>query len=602
MEDIEQRMWHFADRFEPCLAMCAQSYNGPRFQCVKRNCPSATYEQITLSSQIIANATKDVFFASPHKTSFTAKPIVEAWRLAKARMIPWWQEEGSGSYDNDQLMMTIPGKQPLTNVDLEKKQNDHDTSIINMLSRSLALSTALSNGQNAGLIHYSWDSRTKTNVMQRGMFIDRAFGGELGRNGAALFSDRMMKEYTHQSTGRRINPLHRMIASTSDLLTSRGTVEERDHYMNRVFEAKSTRAYNGGGHRARNGAPILSHEFKSLQCNGSRVPEHKLRFLHDTYRTAERLGAVDDESSEIWRDFKNMAVQEFRNRCQAGKWMPDEMRFRKDAVKKMKMTGHIPNFKHPTSKIHTLFHRKSKLFPTDVIDNTVEIEKTTLDGGLVPYLGDETDHIPLKELLPGYTSQSGGVLAMYTADGNLYHRLRFEKPPFVLAPRSDFLAQMIVQAATLLDYNEAMRFIFTAVLSIEEREAEMKCPGGEQPIRLAMVYSYDTGIDRRHVRRLLRQTYKNMGRADPQWMGRYVDDCQLDDDNIEDSVHPAYREAIVDITGDDEHDEANVRTIGHPSDLERLLDRIADEVRFPSDYEDDYDDDEFIYPDDIETM
>ena len=67
--------------------------------------------------------------------------------------------------------------------------------------------------------------------------------------------------------------------------------------------------------------------------------------------------------------------------------------------------------------------------------------------------------------------------------------MTYPTAPLQLSIAGDHRAQMCIQAASTLPYNESQRYVYASVLSAQTDT-------DEKEIKIALVYAYDTGIGR----------------------------------------------------------------------------------------------------------
>lgn len=87
------------------------------------------------------------------------------------------------------------------------------------------------------------------------------------------------------------------------------------------------------------------------------------------------------------------------------------------------------------------------------------------------------------------------------------HTFYFAKAPFILSPVGTFMMQMMTQALCTFEYNANATMMFTCCLQYP--------PQTRTPVRVALAYSYDTGIDWFMVQDYIDRTLSEICKLDP---------------------------------------------------------------------------------------
>lgn len=448
-------------RIIPCLEYICHNYEGfnnDEIKVLGKYAPQSGYTKVTTLSQNIANTTKRSFFIEPHKTFFSRDARV-AWKKALSGVIHWWRMD-----DESEVHSKLEAIGPLNET----------------------LNSG--GGESIGLYRHSWANSSKPTEL--GTYIDKVFGHVIMRQAASLYG---LEDCAHLGPGRRQSPAMPWIAATPDGVTC---LNEKAHeeFVELVFREGKAPPLGRDAHTDKLiqfGAPLLHHEFKSIQKEpsgtspGSRISAREVRDLYNIYTSGDVQAT------------REACVELMCSKLEIGNWMP-----RKRKSDGAMSTGLADNPRG--SKVPSFFKRGTLLYPAADLDEYVT---ERVSGRMYPHLLGPDEVVPFKEFRdgPGRATVTVYEVANGTPNKQLF-QLFYDKAPLVLSPKSSFYCQMTVQAMSTLEYNELQRYLFSCVFS---GEREKKSEG----TKLAMLYSYDTGIDRWVRDRMVSRTLRCLGDA-----------------------------------------------------------------------------------------
>ncbi|KAJ8018607.1 hypothetical protein HOLleu_43314 [Holothuria leucospilota] len=221
------------------------------------------------------------------------------------------------------------------------------------------------------------------------------------------------------------------------------------------------------------GKPIAIHELKTMQTTYNMMEEETIMELYAKYL---------NEGKGVSEEVKEDALKIFRDVLVRGKWVF------KNAFEDVVM--------EKKTKRPYFLHRNSKLYPTEHIDR-MKSTKFPVNGQTHHLLGKDVERetkdkqSPIMIDFKDYLRAPGkGKITFY--DFNKWNENEplfscfYEKAPFMLGVASSFYTQMLMQYCCTYHLNDNMKYIFTVTVSYKKENWE--------PLRLAMSYSYDTGI------------------------------------------------------------------------------------------------------------
>lgn len=481
MVTMEAKRTKLAVSLEKALAVACSTYSGVQKTLVQtliqNNKVLEAYFMITQISQDIANETKNAFFLdmSKHVGVISANvPCYDMagkdgtertgkWRALLEKLIMWW-----------------------TNPNNLQDRIDVRSNLLD----------ALQTGKE-GTVSETW--RFSKLPMQSGTYIHEAYGEIIARGCAEMFGWHDVLE--HIVPGRIVHHGIPWIGVTPDAISV--VKEEGFHKLTRrLFRGESVT-----DEERRVGIPWMTLEIKTLHggvetgLEDATVEAHEIDAL---------LSVFENDHDTTKESTKAEALRLLTRKLELGKWMPkglcqngDDYRHETTAVKLNRTKS------SKTKKACAFFQRGTRVYPTDVYEKlTVESVGPKVYPNLaklpVIKLPDkvpppkkrkrETEYqhvVDLKTLVrPGQA-----CMVVYKVGGSEQNtrlfRLDWEKAPLMLTLNSDHFNQVMGQHMVARQYNEDVKSVFAIVL---RSHGDSSIPFKEDPVQLAVMYAYDTGI------------------------------------------------------------------------------------------------------------
>ncbi|XP_019628720.1 PREDICTED: uncharacterized protein LOC109473285 [Branchiostoma belcheri] len=516
-------------RLKQCLRSLAQYYTGYeqnriRYLAVKN--PLKAYELMTIYSQNLANVTKLNLFVEPHKYFISRRPLMKKWMEEMNKKFAWWAM-------SDQKEIDTYMKNAIKLVEVFKSEN-------------------------ADGVHHKPSWGMSTRPMEMGMYIDKALGDDIMRMAVMGLYGITPGQMEERRVGRLPAVGFPMVAATPDGITCQDSkkCEQYMDYVQSLGGAPALGISDKIDDLIRRGVPRVSHELKSIQVeehkehSGSRVFHKEMQRMKYMYKN----GSIDS--------LREYCLQLLVSKLENGKWVPstqdraDDLQYKKERhinklviqgtkYKKVKNSNQMKRILGTPSFFKANFH----LYPTDDLD---KLQVDTAGHLTYQHLLGENEIIDLK------TIRSWPKQAVITVYENMkvVFQVKFDRAPLLLSPRGKHYKQMLVQAMCMREYNGGIRYVYHAILSHSRAEANKK-------LEVAMVYSYDTGIDDQQIDMALKQTIAAMGTVDS-WFDDFVKAEKLESVREE---HRFYRKCPVNIPVGTVFPPAN-KEYGSPSDSE----------------------------------
>lgn len=468
---------------ENLLTLIVSRYQGSKAGQVKELLESddvlQAYFLVTQVSQDIANESKKACFLEVSKnigsinnrvpcTDMAGQEGTERtgkWRALLARMVAWW---------------TNPN-------DLLDRIKMYPTLIASLqMSRD-------------GTVSDNWRySRCPTEV---GSYIHEAYGEMLAYGCAKMFG--WEKNLSHIVPGRMIHIGIPFVGVTPDAVSI--VNQQAFHRLTRkLFRGEAVTAKERAA-----GAPWMMFELKTLHgCLGvsdeedSTVQDYEIDALYAQYQSD------DDVQKE---KTKEAALAVLVRKLELGKWMPSGL-YAADDDFKLETSCYKMERSRTTKKQKscTFFKRSTILYPTKQFE---KLYAKRVGSKVYPNLaklptfkqkGDEPPTKKVKERQHGYqqvvklkemVKPGKAYMEVYRIGCNYKNvklfRLDWEKAPLMLTLNCVHFNQVMGQHAVGMQYNEDVKSVFGLALRAKRSPAT---PFKTDPVQLAIVYAYDTGI------------------------------------------------------------------------------------------------------------
>lgn len=311
----------------------------------------------------------------------------------------------------------------------------------------------------------------------RGTYIHEILGPLVFKQANRIFPE--LVDHNTVVPGRLISKYFPLFAATPDGVTIKSVKD---------FE----QLIEEGTCYGEEGRPKVIHELKTMQTERSMIPSRVVAALHSVYEQA---------GYRITPELKEQTVSLLAGAFTKGGWL--RANSEADLQRKGKARG-------------IFCQRGSNMYPTYHIR---EIKNTLVDNKYLNHIHDGRPGCVTD--IRGYLEAPGkGTITVYSYvsghDNQPIFSMEFDRAPFMLGVCSTFYLQMLTQYASTYHLNRDCKYVFTAAVSYQLNTLR------KEPVRLAITYSYDTGIDFNRAIPFMEKSVSNLIKCDDTLGGTFA--------------------------------------------------------------------------------